>query len=126
MGGSWQTWNTKGDYGRREIQRRLKNSLQVGKPFNNLIVQDGTKMYLPTLWVLDNCKITADFMRKWRWDEWADNRAALTTKDMKDTPQQKWSHFNMVWEAIFKEPRFRPIHGTQYHHEAPRYFQGKR
>jgi len=123
-GGAWETWNTKGDFGRREIQKRLKNAAQVGKPFNNEVVRDGRKVRLPTLWILDTCKTSADFMRKWRWDEWADNRAALTTKDLKDTPQQKWSHFNMIWEAIFKEPRFRVRKGITFNHPTPRYFQG--
>ena len=125
-GGSWMTWNTKGDFGRREVQKRLKNALRVGKPFNNKVVEDGVTKYLPTLWVLDTCKSSAEFMRKWRWDEWADNRAALTTKDLKDTPQQKWSHFNMVWEAIFKDHRFRAKKVQSHQHQSPSYFQGRR
>ena len=38
---------------------------------------------------------------------WAD-RNRLTEKEEKETPIQRWSHFNMCLEAIFKEPGFRP------------------
>ena len=123
-GGFWQTWNTKGEYGRMEIQKRLKNSLRVGKPFNNIVLEDGEKRYIPTIWIVaPGGRKAAEYMRRWRWEEWVD-RSALTTKDDKNTVQQKWSHMNMVWEGILKEQGFRPPRErTERGKAAPRYFQ---
>jgi phage terminase large subunit-like protein len=125
-GGYWQVWDTKGEKGRDAIRTRLKNSSKVGKPFNNKVVKDGRTQYLPTLWILGNCKNTAQSMRQWRWEEWADPKSR-NTKDAKNKPMQKWSHFCMVIEAIFKEPAFR-ARDTSYRPPAPRqhnYFKGR-
>lgn len=103
----WRTWNTKGEKGRDAIRERLKNSLEVKEPFKNKVRKDGVEVYLPTIWILDNCKMSAQYMKNWRWEEWADAKAKLT-KEEKNKPEQKWSHFNMVWEALLKETAFRP------------------
>jgi phage terminase large subunit-like protein len=123
-GGYWQTWDTKGEKGRDEIRKRLKNSLHVGKPFNNTIVKDGRKEYLPTLWVLNNCKQTAQSMRQWRWEEWSDPKSR-NTKEQKNVPMQKWSHLMMCIEALFKHPAFRPYVGVSYNDRAPGYFRAR-
>jgi hypothetical protein len=107
-GGYWESWDTKSTRGRDEIRKRLKNAALVGKPFNNTIVNDRGRKKLPTLWILDNCVHSANSLRKWRLEEWIDKRA-LVTKDMKDKPQQKWSHFPTAFEAIFKDSRWKPI-----------------
>lgn len=108
FGSNWQTWDTKGEKGRDEIRKRLKNSLRVGKPFNNKVLgEKGEVVYLPTLWVLDSCPLAAKSMRQWRWEDYSSTRQSHT-KDEKNKVEQKWSHFNMVWEAIFKHPTFRP------------------
>jgi len=104
-GGYFRSWDTKSLRGRDEIKKRLKNAKEVGKPFNNKVVRDGRTEVLPTLWILDNCKQTALSLRNWRTDEWAD-RNAHVSKDAKETPQQKWSHFCMCLEACFKHPAF--------------------
>ena len=44
-------------------------------------------------------------MQNWKKEEWL-NREMAMMKEAKDSPQQKWSHFNMVWEAIFKDTFF--------------------
>lgn len=106
-GGYWQSWDTKGERGRDAIKERIKNSAALGKPFNNKINKNGATEYLPTIWVLSNCKISAESMKNWRWEEWANTNMAQS-KDSKNTPEQKWSHFNMVWEAVFKHPAFKP------------------
>jgi len=106
-GGYWQSWDTKGEKGRDAIRERLKNSLEVKYPYNNKVIKDGKIIHLPTLWILSSCPLAAKFMRNWRWMEWADARSYMT-KDAKNQPEQKWSHMNMVWEAIFKESSFRP------------------
>ncbi len=126
-GAYWQAWDTKSTRGRDEIRRRFKNAKKVGRPFNNVIIKDSLKTYLPTLWILNNCKLSAQFMKQWRKEEWAD-RKSLVTKDSKDTTQQKFSHFNMVWEAIFKDRRFRPKRMGLVHEyrETPKYYQGGR
>ena len=105
-GGEWTCWDTKGERGRDAIRERLKNSKLCHKPFNNRVVKDGIVHYLPTLWILNNCKTTAEYIRNWRWEEWAD-ATALHTKEAKNMPEQKWSHFCMVLEAIFKHSSFR-------------------
>lgn len=104
-GAYWQGWDTKSTRGRDELRKRLKNSTLVGKPFNNTIIKDGQKIYLPTLWILDNCRITAKAFKNWRLEERA---TTDPTKDMKETPQQKWSHFPMVYECLFKHPACKP------------------
>jgi hypothetical protein len=102
-GGWWKSWDTKSTRGRDEIRRRLKFSLECGKPFNNK--RDG--QYLPTIWILDTCPQSAKSMRAWRLQEWA-NIKDRYTKDMKEDPQKRDSHMNMVWEAMFKSPYFKP------------------
>jgi hypothetical protein len=102
-GAYWRPWDTKSTRGRDEIRKRLKNAALFGKPFNNKTI----KGYQPTLWILDTCPLTAKSMKNWRLKEWANN-AQLAINDMKEDPQQKWSHFNMVWECIFKDSAFRP------------------
>jgi len=124
-GGFWQTWDTKGEKGRDEIRMRLKNAKRVGVPFNNKVVEDGREKRLPTIWVLDTARTSAQWMKQWRWEEWA-NARDRSIKDQKNVPQQKYSHLNMVYEAIFKHPAFRPRISSYYNErQAPRYFQGR-
>lgn len=104
-GGYWRTWDTKSTRGRDEIRSRLNNSKLVGVPFNNKITRDGRSIHLPTIWILDNCRLAAEYMYQWRREEWT-SRDATLIKDNKDEVQQKWSHFNMIWEAMFKTPTF--------------------
>lgn len=107
-GGEWVSWDTKNEKGRDAIKERLKNSITCGTPFNNKVTIDGITHYLPTIWVLSNCKLSADYMKNWRWEEWANTNMGIA-KEAKNTPEQRWSHFNMIWEALFKHPSFRPI-----------------
>lgn len=104
-GGYWTSWDTKSTRGRDEVRKRLKNARLVGKPFNNKIIKDGRTVNLPTLWVLDNCEQTLLSLKSWKKETWA-NRESLVTKDEKDKPEAKWSHFCMCLEAAFKEPAF--------------------
>ncbi len=102
-GGGWQTWDTKGDRGRDNIKERLKNSLEVKTPFNNKV----NGVYIPTLWILNTCPEAYKSMYSWRWEEFSDARSQVT-KEKKNKPEQKYSHMNMVMEALCKEPAFRP------------------
>jgi hypothetical protein len=104
--GYWQTWDTKGEKGRDEIRKRLKNAKLCGKPFNNEVVENGLRSYLPTLWIISSCELTAKCMKQWRWEEYADSKS-VQAKEVKNKPEQRWSHMNMVWEALFKSPSFR-------------------
>jgi len=106
-GGYWRSWDTKSTRGRDEVRKRLINSVKCGKPFNNKIVKNGKIEYLPTLWILDTCRLSALSMKNWRLEEWVNN-TANSTKEKKETPQQKWSHMNMVWECLFKDPMCKP------------------
>jgi len=124
-GGYFESWDTKGEKGRDEIRKRLKNSKKVGRPFNNVILEKGQKIYLPTIWILSGCKLTAQSMKQWRWAEYTDMKTAAIRGD-KNTPEQKFSHMNMVWEAIFKDPRFRVYSGQPRKVQSFDYFQGAR
>jgi hypothetical protein len=106
-GGYWEPWDTKGTRGRESVKERLKNSLLCGKPFNNHQIKYGEKVTLPTLWVLDSCVNTIECLKNWRLEEWK-NRTRLEEKEKKETPQQRFSHKNMIWECLMKESSFRP------------------
>ena len=123
----WQTWDTKGDRGRDAIKERLKNSLAVERPFNNQVMEQGRTRYLPTLWILNNCKYAAKNMRMWSWEEYMDAKVKMRKGATTDKPQQKWSHFNMVFEALFKHPgfRYRRISESRLPRREKRYFQGR-
>lgn len=110
----WHTWDTKGEKGRDEVRKRLKNAKLCKTPFNNFVTgKDGKRVRLPTLWILNNCKISSKSMRQWRWEEFADSKS-IQVKEAKNKPEQRWSHFNMVWEAIFKNSSFRPPSNKVY------------
>lgn len=111
-GGYWQSWDTKSTKGRDEIRKRLKNSRLAGKPFNNVTYEGSRKVYLPTIWIFNHCHQTIQSMKSWRREEWTD-RSQLVTKDNKDKPQQRWSHFPMCIEAAFKHVAFRAQRGYQ-------------
>ena len=113
-GGYWRGWDTKSTRGREEITKRLKNSKRVGKPFNNKVFDNGRERILPTLWILDNCYTVLKSFKNWRSEEWGDS-SALATKEQKESPQQRWSHFPMCVEAIFKEMGFRPRADGVFH-----------
>ena len=112
--GYWHTWDTKGEKGRDEVRKRLKNAKKCGTPFNNKVIGKSGKIErIPTIWVLTNCKISGKSMRQWRWEEFADSKS-IQVKEAKNKPEQRWSHFNMVWEAIFKNSAFRPTTNKKY------------
>lgn len=128
--GYWNTWDTKGERGRDEIRKRLKNAKQCGKPFNNMVVEEGVTRYLPTLWILDHCALASKSMKQWRWEEYAEAKS-VQGKEAKNKPEQRWSHINMVWEALFKNPSFRyNLHQTQLSNNPKKtkksYYQGTR
>jgi phage terminase large subunit-like protein len=125
-GGHWQVWDTKSQKGRDEIRKRLQNAALCGVPFNNEVKKDGITKRLPTIWILDNCTETIKSLKNWRREEWGD-RSSLVTKDEKETPQQKWSHFCTMLEGLMKRPEvFAARFGMrQSQREAPQYFRGR-
>ncbi len=123
-GGYFQAWDTKSTRGRDEVRRRLKWSKVCKTPFNNKISKQGISKYVPTLWVLKNCKETARSLKQWRYAEFAD-RTSRVNKDANETPVQKFSHYCMCLEAIFKDKRFRPPKNVSFRAEKPKYFQGR-
>jgi len=127
-GAYWETWDTKGTRGREVVRERLKNAKEVGLPFNNKRVIDGTTRYLPTLWIANRCPQTAQSMKQWRLESWA-RAANNVNRDRKEAPAQKFSHLCTAIEAVFKDSRFRPPligQNTEPERPAPRYFQGRR
>ena len=102
-GAYWQSWDTKNERGMDEFRKRLANSLKVGKPFNNRnkILAPGEPLWLPTIWITDRCPKVIESMKNWRREEWKDRNSKLT-KDEKDKPQQKWSHFCRAVECLLK------------------------
>lgn len=106
-GGFWESFDTKGLRGRDEIRKRLKNAVLCGKPFNNVVIRDGVKTTLPTLWILQNCQQTAKSLKMWRYEDWS-RSGDIYSKDKKESVSQKYSHFCTALEAIFKDFRFKP------------------
>jgi len=82
---------------------------------------------LPTLWIFNTCKRSAEFMRRWRWEEYIEAKMNQL-RDSKNRPEEKWSHINMVWEACFKHPAFkaRKISGFREPRRTKSYFHGRR
>jgi len=112
-GGIWETWDTRSTLGREKVRERLKNSLKVGRPFNNAVITDGRKTYLPTIWFLDTLRYVPKSMQNWRMG--------------RDKPEQKWSHFCMCLEAVLKDSRFKTgVTESRTRPERKRYFQGRR
>jgi hypothetical protein len=101
-GGYWQGWDTKGTRGQEEFKMRLMNALRVGRPFNNTIVDNGRTVKLPTIWVMDDCKLLIESLMNWRYEEHGTTRAELS-KDDKEKPEQKWSHFPIAVECLLKD-----------------------
>lgn len=105
-GGYWEPWDSKSTRGRDQIIQRLKNSIAVGKPFNNVISRNGKMEKLPTIWIFSKCRQFASSFKNWRWEEWA---VGDQNREDKNTAQQKWSHFPMTVEAVLKDVRFRAV-----------------
>ena len=128
-GGYWEEWDDRGTKGQDKIRERLINSRICGKPFNNLQKIDGKEQRLPTLWILDNCKQTALSLKNWKMEEWL-SRESIITKDPKDKPEMKWSHFCKSLECCVKDSRFRarPYEYGSHREEffKQRYFKGQR
>lgn len=124
-GGWWQAWDTKSQKGRDEIRKRLQNASLCGRPFNNEVKQDGITRRLPTIWILNNCTETIKSLKNWRREEW-EQRSARITKDEKETPQQRWSHFCTMLEGLLKRPEVFSAkwHSRTEHRDPVRYFTG--
>lgn len=123
-GGHWQSWDTKSQKGRDEIRKRLQNAVLCGVPFNNEVKKEGITKRLPTIWFLDDCVQTILSVKNWRREEWAD-RSALMSKDEKEVPQQRWSHFCTMLEGLLKRPEVfsAKFNSRPFHREPITYFQ---
>lgn len=95
-GAYWRSFDTISDTGREEIRKRLKGSIQCGRPFNN---NEGA---IPTIWFFSTCRYTIESMKNWSYETWK-NRDKLLEKDLKEKPQQKYSHFCTALEGAMKE-----------------------
>jgi len=125
-GAFWQGWDTKSRKGYDEAQKRLKNALIVGKPFNNKIVDQRGARRLPTIWFFNTCREHIDSFKNARYDEWA-NRDQMEVKEMKEKIVPRWSHFCMTIECMLKDNAIAlPFTGERMQHPHPKYFQGVR
>ena len=123
-GGVWEVFNTKGDVGRNAIRQRLQGSLKVGKPFNNLVVQNGIKIRIPTIWIFNNCIEMARSLKHWRLDETKNLRHGK--KDEKEfKPSQKFSHYCTALEGLLKDSRFVPRSTTPPKENEYKFFNNK-
>jgi hypothetical protein len=95
-------WDTKSKRGYDEVQKRLKNSLIVGSPFNNTISRNGNQEKLPTIWFFSNCVEHIESFKNARYDEWA-SRDQEEKKEAKQTIIQRFSHFVMSIECLLKD-----------------------
>jgi len=124
-GAYWEPFATKGEVGRDQIKERLQNSLKCEKPFNNVYIEDGVEKFYPTLWIERSLQHTMNSLRHWRLETWVSNKQ-LTTKDKKETPSEKWSHFCTALEGLFKDVRFKPKRKRTYRKHTYRRFKGRR
>ena len=125
QGGYFETWDTKSTRGRDEVRKRLKWAKEVGVPFNNKLTIEGVTSYVPTLWIFKNCIETSKHLKQWRYEEYGD-RNSRVNKDANEKTTQKFSHFCMCLEAIFKDRRFKPPVMYKPGRQAPKYFQGRK
>jgi len=95
-GAYWRSFDTQSSVGREEVRRRLKGSIMAGRPFNN---QNGS---IPTIWIFSTCRYTIESMKNWSYESWKD-RDKLLENDLKEKPQQKYSHFCTALEGALKE-----------------------
>lgn len=100
----WQPWDTKDVKGRMEVAKRFKNAVRCGVPFNNLVKEDGRFRRLPTLWICNTCPEFHKSIINWRYGEHV-STAVKVTNDPKSSPQQRFSHDNMVLECLAKDMR---------------------
>lgn len=126
-GGYWEPYDTKGTVGRDNIRMRLRHSVECVRPFNNLQPKDprdphSREVYLPTIWIFRNCKMTANSLKQWRYEEWESGKV-MVNKDRKETPAQKFSHFCTALEGILKDSRFTPRRNTSVPRRRNTYFK---
>jgi hypothetical protein len=100
----FEGWDTKGKHGRNEISMRFKNSARCGKPFNNIVKENGKITRLPTLWISHDCPQFNKSILTWCYGEHVSSNVKAVN-DRKQVPQQKNSHDNMVLEALGKDVR---------------------
>jgi hypothetical protein len=74
--------DTKNSQGRMNIKMRLKNALICGVPGNNIdknyVDENRYGYYLPTLWILDNCKRHIEHFKNWRYVDWKQEHVKAT------------------------------------------------
>lgn len=122
-GGYWEPYDTKGLLGRDNIRLRLRNSIRVQRPFNNVVYENDTAILLPTLWVFRSCPETAKSLKQWRYEEWGGGQ---NFKDKKEQPSQKFSHFCTALEGLLKDNRFKARQkSTLPRHRRPQYFKNR-
>jgi hypothetical protein len=133
-GGNWTPWDTKSSKGLDELRKRLYYANICKEPFNNLQIDNGKKVRVPTIWFGNNCIRTIEMMKKWKWQDWKD-RDRLTENDPKGDNigqrQQRYSHFPITIECLLKCPevvmaRFKTQFDRRKVEEHKSYFQAGR
>jgi len=117
------------EHGRMNIRTRLKNSLRVGVPGNNLIknmepdIRFGN--YLPTIWFFDTCPGHIEHFNTWRTVRWR-QEATRAVKDA-EKPAQKWSDYCRNIEFLgARNPVWYELRTNKGEFDAKHWFDGQR
>jgi hypothetical protein len=120
--------DTKNANGRLVVNTRLKNSLDIGRPGNNIAksaAQEGDPRfgaYRPTIWFLDSLHGHIEHFTNWRYVDWRQEhvKAVKTVKKYSD----KWSDYCRNIEFLGAEnPVFYEFRESEY--EPRKIFQGR-
>lgn len=121
--------DTKNTQGRMNIKMRLKNSLICGIPGNNIAKNSLTDsrygIYLPTIWILDNCKGHIEHLKSWRLKEPKQEHVKAVTTIKKES--QKYSDFCRNLEFLGAlNPAWYDMHANDNQWEPTPRFNGQR
>lgn len=122
-GGNWETWDTKAQVGKDRVRERLNNSVECGRPFNNMVKKNGIEVYLPTIWFFSNCYEHTKSFKAWRKKD----SKKSSEKDKTEDTIEKYSHFPMAIECLLKrdeahKPKFLSL--LTQRRGTPVYFRG--
>jgi hypothetical protein len=120
--------DTKNTQGQMNVKMRMKNSLICGVPGNNLnktqIREERYGDYLPTIWILDNCKKHIEHLKNWRLVDY--KQESVKAVKVAKKPSEKYSDFcrNLEFLGALNPVMYEPKRDN--HFEPSKLFQGRR